>query len=69
MKNVDVPCDENDDLPCDDNVTVQECRPHISLQRSHEENLVPQAQDDNQRPQRNRKAPAYLTDYETEFDD
>ena len=68
-KNVDVPCDDNDDLPCDDNVTVQECRPHISLQRSHEENLVPQAQDANQRPQRNKKAPAYLADYETELED
>ena len=65
MKSVDV--DKNADLQCDDNVTVEECRPHVP-HRSHEENLVPQAQDD-QRPQRNRKAPAYLADYETEFDD
>ena len=84
VKNDEIKCDDSqsdvdlpyDDLPCDDlpcvnvDAQVQGCEPHFTNQRFHEEeNLVPQAPEVNQRPQRNKKMPARFADYETEFDD
>ena len=56
-ENVDV------DIPCD--VQIQGCMPHFQNQGSHEEENVPQAQ--NERPQRVRARPAHFDDFETDF--